>query len=107
MPKPDAAGGAPVPEGAGGAPQTAGRRRRGPAGSWMAHVKATMRAHKGLKLKQVLKLAKKTYKKATKGGAYMQPAGYSSGVTAQAGGRHRRGHKSRRTRRGGNMMGDY
>lgn len=55
---------------------TTGGRRRGPAGSWMAHVKATMRANKGLKLKQVLKLAKKTYKKVAKrgGGAVLQPA---------------------------------
>jgi hypothetical protein len=29
---------------------------------WLAHVKKTMKAHKGKSLKAVLKLAKKTYK---------------------------------------------
>ncbi len=73
---------------------TGGRRRRGTATSWMAHVKATMRANKGLKLKQVLKLAKKTYKKAKKGGAtVITPA-------AALGGR-RRGTRRSRARRGG------
>jgi hypothetical protein len=37
----------------------------GGAGAWMAHVKKTMRANKGKKLKEVLKLAAKTYKKGT------------------------------------------
>jgi hypothetical protein len=55
----------------------------------MSHVKATMRAHKGLKLKQVLKLAKKTYKKSKRGGAVVL-------TPASTGGR-------RRTRRGGNL----
>jgi hypothetical protein len=60
----------------------------------MAHVKATMRAHKGLKLKQVLKLAKKTYKKAKKGGAVLTPF-------PLGGGRRRGTRRSRRSRRGG------
>ena len=66
-----------------------GRRKT----AWMSHVKATMRANKGLKLKQVLKLAKKTYKKVAKrGGAQvLQPE--------LVGGRRRRG--TRRSRRGG------
>ena len=38
----------------------------GGAGAWMAHVKKTMRANKGKSLKEVLKLAKKTYHKGTK-----------------------------------------
>jgi hypothetical protein len=59
----------------------------------MAHVKATMRAHKGLKLKQVLKLAKKTYKKTAKRG------GATVLTPATVGGRKRRG--TRRSRRGG------
>jgi len=65
--------------------QTAGRRKT----AWMSHVKATMRANKGLKLKQVLKLAKKTYKKVAKrgGGAVLTPALV--------------GGKTRRSRRGG------
>ena len=65
-----------------------GRRKT----AWMSHVKATMRANKGLKLKQVLKLAKKTYKKMAKrgGGQVLQPN--------IVGGRRR---KTRRSRRGG------
>ncbi len=69
-----------------------GRRRRSLSTSWMAHVKATMRSHRGMKLKQVLKLAKKTYKKSKRGGAVLTPA--------TVGGRRRRG--TRRSRRGGN-----
>lgn len=34
--------------------------------AWMAHVKKTMRANKGKSLKQVLKLAAKSYKKSSK-----------------------------------------
>ena len=67
-------------------PETSeGGRRRTP---WMAHVKATMKSHRGMKLKQVLKLAKKTYKKSFKrgGAAVLTPA--------PVGGR-------RKTRRGG------
>jgi hypothetical protein len=69
-----------------------GRRKT----AWMAHVKATMRANKGLKLKQVLKLAKKTYKKSMKGGAQvLQPN------IVGAGRRRRSGRGTRRSRRGG------
>lgn len=45
--------------------QAAGKRSK-----WLAHVKKTMKAHKGKSLKQVLKMAKKTYK----GGAALSPA---------------------------------
>jgi hypothetical protein len=66
--------------------------------AWMTHVKATMRAHKGLKLKQILKLAKKTYKKTMRGGQSVVvpfPVG-------AVGGRRRRGSTRRsRARRGG------
>jgi hypothetical protein len=41
------------------APQAGGRKKN----SWLAHVKATMRGHRNKSFKQVLKLAKKTYKK--------------------------------------------
>ena len=41
----------------------------GKRSAWMTHVKKTMRAHKGMKLMQVLKMAKKTYKKSRRGGA--------------------------------------
>lgn len=40
--------------------QTGGRT------AWMAHVKKTMRSNKGKSLKQVLKIAAKTYKKSGK-----------------------------------------
>ncbi len=33
------------------------------ANAWLVHVKSTMKSHKGMKFKDVLKLAKKTYKK--------------------------------------------
>ena len=62
--------------------QTAGKRSK-----WLTHVKKTMKAHKGKSLKQVLKMAKKTYK----GGAALSPA-------SATGGRRR---KTRRGRRGG------
>ena len=81
----------------------------GGAGAWMAHVKKTMRANKGKSLKEVLKLAKKTYtKKGTKktarksrkskswfmGGSTVVPSPYSSGAAAQSGAsRRRRGRK--------------
>jgi hypothetical protein len=33
------------------------------ANAWLAHVKSTMKKHKGMKFKHVLKQAAKTYKK--------------------------------------------
>lgn len=39
------------------------------ANAWLAHVKATMKQHKGMKFKEVLKMAKKTYKKTPKSAA--------------------------------------
>ena len=35
------------------------------ANAWLVHVKNTMKLHPGLKLKEILKLAKKSYKKGT------------------------------------------
>jgi hypothetical protein len=43
-----------------------GRRKRGNGSrknSWLSHVKATMKVHRDKSFKQVLKIAKKTYKK--------------------------------------------
>jgi hypothetical protein len=87
----------------------------------MVHVKKTMKAHKGMKLGQVLKMAAKTYKKGMKGGADegVQPFSESSDLAfagpnnasvngspirdaAAVGGRRR---KSRKTRRGGATEG--
>ncbi len=70
--------------------QEGGRKKT----AWMAHVKATMRAHKGLKLKQVLKLAKKTYKKKSMRGG-------QAVITPQFLGAGRRRRGTRRSRRGG------
>lgn len=55
-----------TPESTGAAetPMDGGKRRS----RWMAHVKKTMRAHKGKSLNEVLKMAKKTYKKTRRGG---------------------------------------
>lgn len=71
-------------------PETATGGKRS---AWMTHVKKTMRAHKGMKLMQVLKLAKKTYKKSKKGGASITPHPYG------AEGGKRRGRGSRGTRK--------
>jgi hypothetical protein len=51
---------------------------------WLSHVKKTMRANKGKSLKQVLKMAKKTYK----GGAALSPANVNE--TPKVGGRRTR-----------------
>jgi hypothetical protein len=88
------------------------------ANKWLTHVKKTMKAHKGKKFSEVLKMAKKTYK----GGADVQPfnsfgagsdlafAGTGAAsptdplAGANLGGRRRtrRGRKSRKSRKGGN-----
>ena len=49
--------------------------------SWLAHVKATMKLHPGKSFKQVLKIAKKTYKRS------------QSQSSSQSGGRKRKGSK--------------
>jgi hypothetical protein len=69
------------------------------ANKWLAHVKKTMKAHKGLKFGQVLKMAKKTYGK--KGGAD-EPVEEEMPMetSAPAAGRRRRSRKTaRKTRR--------
>lgn len=68
----------------------------GKRSKWMAHVKKTMRANKGKSLSQVLKMAKKTYKKGgaeepMMGGAALTPLPLSGG----------RRHKTRKSRKGG------
>jgi len=72
------------------------------ANKWLAHVKKTMKAHKGMKFGQVLKLAKKSYGK--KGGAdeaVDESVSSSEEMTpAPAAGRRRRSRKTaRKTRR--------
>ena len=69
------------------AEQSAGKRSK-----WLSHVKKTMKAHKGKSLKQVLKMAKKTYK----GGA--EP--YEAPSTAAPVGGRRRTRKGTKGRKG-------
>jgi hypothetical protein len=70
-----------------------GRRRRHSKGhkgnSWLAHVKATMKLNRGKSFKQVLKLAKKSYKKS------------QSSSSSQSGGKGRKGKGTRRGQYGG------
>lgn len=66
---------------------------------WMAHVKKTMRAHKGKSLKQVLKMAAKSYK----GGAdegMMGGAPPLSPASVTGGRRRRSTRKSRKGKKG-------
>ena len=73
------------------------------ANKWLAHVKKTMKAHKGKKFGDILKMAKKTYKGGAEGdvqGSPDLPTG-PLGNAAPVGGR-RRSRRSRKTRRGGN-----
>ena len=78
----------------------------GKRSAWMSHVKRTMKANKGKSLMQVLKMAKKTYKKSMKGGnapaevATEPPAGEASD-TPKMGGRRRRTRKNKKSRKGG------
>jgi hypothetical protein len=64
-----------------------------------------MRAHKGMKLMQVLKMAKKTYKKSRRGGAsalHPHPVGGEEGGApagaAPVGGRRNRKSRGRKSR---------
>lgn len=67
-----------------------GRRKRkngSRKNSWLAHVKATMKLHRNKSFKQVLKIAKKTYKRSQ-----------SQSQSSQSGGRRRA------VKRGGNSQ---
>jgi hypothetical protein len=78
------------------------------ANKWLAHVKKTMKSHKGMKFGQVLKMAKKTYKGGGEGG--VEAAGETGttralnggllGSAASVGGRRRSRRSRRGTRRG-------
>jgi hypothetical protein len=87
------------------------------ANKWLTHVKHTMKAHKGKKFSEVLKLAKKTYKGGGGGGvqpfnsfgagsdlSFAGPGAASPGdplAGAKVGGR-RRTRRGRKSRKGGN-----
>ena len=79
----------------------------GKRSAWMSHVKKTMKANKGKSLMQVLKMAKKTYKKGMKGGnapvdaAPEAPAAEAPAAEATTGGRRRKTRKNKKTRKGG------
>ena len=73
-----------------------GGRRRG-KNSWLSHVKATMKMHRGKSFKQVLKLAKKSYKKSQS----------QSQSQSQSGGRRRKSKVSnKRRQRGGSSFAE-
>ena len=59
------------------------------ANPWLAHVKETARKHKGMKFKDVLKHAKKTYKKKAHSGKH-QSARHHSGKKTRRRSRSRR-----------------
>jgi len=70
------------------------------ANKWLAHVKKTMKSHKGKKFGDILKMAKKTYK----GGADVQGSpSLSSGPMSPSpvGGRRRKTRRGRKSRKGG------
>ena len=71
-------------------PMMGGKRSK-----WLTHVKKTMKSHKGKSLKQVLKLAAKSYK----GGSYLSPSpvGGETGSLLKGGRRRSR----RVTKKGG------
>lgn len=73
---------------------TGGRRHRKShkGNSWLAHVKATMKLNRGKSFKQVLKMAKKSYKKSQS----------QSSSQSQSGGKRRKskGGKGKGTRKG-------
>ena len=72
------------------APQSGGRKKN----SWLAHVKATMRGHRNKSFKQVLKIAKKTYKKKSKfQGKSRSRRNYQNQNQNQNGGKGRKGRK--------------
>lgn len=78
----------------GGDGETISAQSGGKRSAWLSHVKKTMRANKGMKLKQVLKLAKKSYKKTMRGG---NKGGIGGTALPLSGGRrHKKGTRSRK-----------
>lgn len=82
--------------------QTAGRRHkrhskhhRHHKNSWLSHVKATMKQHKDKSFKQILKLAKKSYKKSQSQSQKQQQ---------QQGGNKSRNQRQRQQQQGGSGM---
>ena len=74
------------------------------ANKWLAHVKKTMKSHKGKKFGDILKMAKKTYK----GGADVEGSPSMHGgplSTASPVGGRKRTRKGRKSRKGGMDIG--
>ncbi len=80
-------------------PPVGGEQEGGKRSAWLTHVKKTMRANKGMKLKQVLKIAKKTYKKTMRGGNKPGAGGIASSAAVYGGRRHKKGSRKNGTRK--------
>lgn len=70
------------------------------ANKWLTHVKATMKAHKGKKFGDVLKMAKKTYKKGKMSGGSDGGVQPHSDMASPTGSAAPVGGRRRKTRRG-------
>lgn len=81
-----------------GAPQSGGRKKN----SWLAHVKATMRGHRNKSFKQVLKIAKKTYRKKAK---YQGKSRSRRNYQNQNQNQNQDGGKNNQKQRGGSGVG--
>ena len=64
---------------------------------WLKHVKATMKKNAGKPLKEVLKIAKSTYKKV--GGARPAKKSHKARRTARKGRKSRKSRKGRKSRK--------
>jgi len=73
------------------------------ANKWLAHVKKTMKSHKGKKFGDILKMAKKTYKGGAEGAVEPNADLPSSTHDAAPVGGRRRTRRGRKSRSGGNM----
>jgi hypothetical protein len=74
-------------------PSQSGGRKKNP---WLAHVKATMRGHRNKSFKQVLKIAKKTYRKNSK---------YQGKSRSRRNYQNQNGGKKNQQQRGGSGIG--
>jgi hypothetical protein len=74
------------------------------ANKWLAHVKKTMKSHKGKKFGDILKMAKKTYKGGADGSVEGSPSLSSGPMSPAPVGGRRRTRKGRKSRKGGMDM---
>jgi hypothetical protein len=92
--------GTPVPPADPTGPQSGGRKKN----SWLAHVKATMRGHRNKSFKQVLKIAKKTYKKKSRSKRESQSQSQSRSSQSQSRSSQNQ-NGGRKKQRGGSGVG--